>query len=118
MMATPIEQESPLSSARGKVSYATERVSKLSLAVSEIADVVFGMEGPQPTSGEAAPRRDGEAGLLHDDLDTLARSLDNLERQINRISSLGVRPSEQSAASYPGAGNQASAVRMGNLRAY
>ena len=94
-MADGIEQDNPLSSARGKINTLADGVRQMTQEVARIADTVFGPQPPQPPSGGVNPSRSGEAGLLHDDMDSLEQSLVSLAAQLLRLKRLGAEQGGQ-----------------------
>lgn len=98
MVRDNVPSENPLTSARGRVSQSTEGVRQLTAQVSDIADAVFGTQGPSAAGPEANPPRSGEAGLLHDDLDALFMQIAYLSDQIRRLSPLAYREAMKETA--------------------
>ena len=92
------QSDSPLTTARTKVNLASNIVQAMTEQVSNIADVVFGPQGPSAATANDHPPRSGEAGMLHDDIELLGGKLEGLVRQIDRLQILGQRATETEAA--------------------
>lgn len=87
--------ENPVSSARTRIRTMCDTLDISTNAARQVADTMFGSEGPRSSNGADGPTdppRMGEAGLLHSDLDTLWEKFCELDHQIRRLDPLASCP--------------------------
>ena len=98
-----MESENPVTAARNRIIGATKAILAEADRVRAIADTMFGQEGsPQGIATPAQPPRCGEAGILHDEIDSLELALSSLNSEVGRLTPLSFSAPRATA---PSAGN-------------